>query len=157
MIRGLVISAMFALGIAVGCSQQDRTTATVVPNTASPAVADTKTTNDPVLPEPTVVDATATNDPVLPEPIVVESAPTTDSDATAGPPSPRQVPPRFRGFVPLDDPTFLAAHETEYFGDEELVVGVEFAGQVRAYTVRMLRYHHVVNDTVGSEPLLVTS
>ena len=58
--------------------------------------------------------------------------------------------------MPLDDPTFLTAHETEYFGDEELVLGVEFAGEVRAYPVRMLRYHHVVNDTVGSEPLLVT-
>ena len=58
--------------------------------------------------------------------------------------------------MPLDDPAFLAAHETDYFGDEELVLGVEFAGEVRAYPVRMLRYHHIVNDTVGGEPLLVT-
>ncbi len=58
--------------------------------------------------------------------------------------------------MPLDDPTFLTAHETEYFGDEELVLGVEFAGEARAYPVRMLRYHHVVNDTVRGEPLLVT-
>ena len=46
--------------------------------------------------------------------------------------------------------------EGGFFGDEELILGVEWAGEVRAYPVRMLRYHHVVNDTVGGEPLLVT-
>ena len=58
--------------------------------------------------------------------------------------------------MPLDNPTVLAAHENEYFVDDELILGVEWAGEVRAYPVRMLRYHHIVNDTVGGEPLLVT-
>ncbi len=138
--RGMVISAIFALGIAVGCSQQDGTTASAVPNTVAPTAAETVATNDedPAAPAPT--DAAAANAP----------------EQTAAPAGARQVPPQGRGFVPLDDPTFLAAHETEYFGDEELVLGVEFAGEVRAYPVRMLRYHHVVNDKVGGEPLLVT-
>ena len=139
MFKGLVISAILALGIAVGCSQQDGTAATVV---------DTAPT--------TVADTTATNVPVLPAPTVVESAAATDSDSPAIQPRAGRIPRRGRGFVPLDDPTFLAAHETEYFGDEELVLGVEFAGEARAYPVRMLRYHHVVNDTVRGEPLLVT-
>jgi len=138
--KGLVISAILALGIAVGCSQQDGMAATVVQDTAPTTVADTTPTNAPVLPAPTVV----------------ESAAATNSDSPAVQPRARRVPPRGRGFVPLDDPTFLAAHETEYFGDEELVLGVEFAGEARAYPVRLLRYHHVVNDTVGGEPLLVT-
>ena len=60
-----------------------------------------------------------------------------------------------RGFVPLDEPSFLAAHEAGYLGDEELVLGVEWAGEVRAYPVRMLRFHHIVNDTVDGKPLLV--
>ena len=58
--------------------------------------------------------------------------------------------------MPLDDPSFLTVGEAAHLGDEELVLGVEWAGEVRAYPVRMLRYHHVVNDTVGGEPLLVT-
>ncbi len=58
--------------------------------------------------------------------------------------------------MPLDDPSFLTVGEAGHLGDEELVLGVEWAGEVRAYPVRMLRYHHVVNDTVGGEPLLVT-
>ena len=140
MFKGLVISAILALGIAVGCSQQDGMAATVVPDTAPTTVADT----------------TATNAPVLPAPTAVESATATESDSPSGQPRARRIPQRGRGFVPLDDPTFLTAHETEYFGDEELVLGVEFAGEARAYPVRMLRYHHVVNDTVRGEPLLVT-
>ena len=61
-----------------------------------------------------------------------------------------------RGFVPLDSPAFLTANEAGYLGDEDLVLGVEWAGEVRAYPARMLRYHHIVNDIVGDEPLLVT-
>ncbi|MCH7738307.1 MAG: DUF3179 domain-containing protein [Chloroflexi bacterium] len=144
MFRGLVISGMFAFGIAVGCSQQDGTTSIAVPNTHTPTVGQTPASSAPV-PSPTRV---------------IGRAAATDSDATVAPASPParavQAPRRRGGFVPLDDPVFLAADATEYFGDEELVLGVEFAGEVRAYPVRMLRYHHIVNDTVGGKPLLVT-
>ena len=142
MLKSLVIGAIFALGIAVGCSQNDgaTATATAVPEPSAPTVANTMGTNDPVLPTPTSADTPAANAPEQP----------------VAPASARQTSPAGRGFVPLDNPLFIAADETEYFGDEELVLGVEFAGEVRAYPVRMLRYHHVVNDTVGGEPLLVT-
>ena len=122
--KKLVIAAVFAIGIAVGCSQTDGATATPPPNQLGPTVAAT-------------VAATTPN----------PSAVSTGL---------RQRPPSGRGFVPLDDPVFLAAAEAEYFGDDELVLGVEWAGEVRAYPVRMLRYHHVINDSVGGSPLLVT-
>ena len=57
--------------------------------------------------------------------------------------------------MPLDDPVFLAADEAD-FADDELVLGVEWAGEIRAYPVRMLRYHHVVTDSVDGSPLLIT-
>ena len=131
MFRGFVVSAMFALGLAVGCSQQDGTATAVVPGPASPTV---------------VVHTPANSTPPVPA--------TVAADASESPVAPPAV--RLSGFVPLDDPTFLDARETEYFGDEELVLGVELAGEFRAYPVRMLRYHHIVNDMVGGEPLLVT-
>ena len=121
--KGLVITAIFALGVVVGCSQKDGTTGTAAPGVATAA--------DPAI----TID---------PDPPVA-----TDQDSM-GPPNVR------RGFVPLDNPSFLAAHEAMYLGDEELVLGVEWAGEVRAYPVRMLRFHHIVNDTVDGEPLLVT-
>ena len=61
-----------------------------------------------------------------------------------------------RGFVPLDNPALLSADEATYLDDDELILGVEWAGGVRAYPLRMLRFHHVVNDTVGGKPLLIT-
>ena len=123
-VKERLIAAVFALGIAVGCSQTDGATATPLPNLVVPT------------PEATVA---ATN----PDPQLV-------------PTRSRQRRPAGRGFVPLDDPVFLAADEADYLGDEELVLGVEWADEVRAYPVRMLRYHHVINDSVGGSPLLVT-
>ena len=142
MFRGLVISAVFVLGIAVGCAQQDGTTGAVLPDIPAPTVADTGAVDD---------GNTATPVPTETAAAIVPGTPAAPAPARA-----RQAPLQRGGFVPLDDPTFLAAAETDYFGDEELVLGVEFAGEIRAYPVRMLRYHHIVNDTVRGEPLLVT-
>ena len=40
--------------------------------------------------------------------------------------------------------------------DEELVIGLELNGDARAYPVRLLSLHEVVNDTVGGRPVAVT-
>jgi hypothetical protein len=37
-----------------------------------------------------------------------------------------------------------------------LVVGVDIAGDARAYPVRFIGYHHQVRDTVGGQPILVS-
>lgn len=39
---------------------------------------------------------------------------------------------------------------------DEGVVGVEFGGEARAYPIRLLSQHEIVNDTVGGQPLAVT-
>ena len=59
-------------------------------------------------------------------------------------------------FVPLDEPAFLTTSETDYLPEEDLVLGLEWMGEARAYPIRMLTYHHIVNDTVAGRPLLVT-
>jgi len=92
---------------------------------------------------------------VVPEPAASTAGDTIPDQATAQNGS-RRFSPLGRGFVPLDDPAFLAVDEARFIDDEELVMGVEWAGEVCAYPVRMLRYHHVINDTVRGEPLLVT-
>ena len=145
--KGLVITAIFAVGI-LGCGQEAAPLATVAPETLGPTVASTALPNGLVLPTPTVANTAATNELVPPTPATAEP----ESGGTQL----RPVVPGCGGFVPLDNPVFLAANETEYFGDEELVLGVEFADEIRAYPVRMLRYHYIVNDNVGGEPLLVT-
>ena len=59
-------------------------------------------------------------------------------------------------FVPLDLPEFLAASEAGYLPDGDLVLGLEWLGEARAYPIRMLTYHHIVNDTVAGRPVLIT-
>jgi hypothetical protein len=58
--------------------------------------------------------------------------------------------------VPLDQPVFLAASESGYLPRGDLVLGLEWLGEARAYPIRMLTYHHIVNDTVAGRPLLIT-
>ncbi|WP_123536564.1 DUF3179 domain-containing protein [Halosimplex salinum] len=54
----------------------------------------------------------------------------------------------------IDDPTF----DGEYFGDgDDVVIVVEGAsGTVRAYPVRILSYHEIVNDEIDGRPVAVT-
>lgn len=42
------------------------------------------------------------------------------------------------------------------WADDELVIGVEFNGDARAYPVRLMSLHEIVNDTVGGRPVAVT-
>lgn len=58
--------------------------------------------------------------------------------------------------MPLDQPAFLAANESGNLPDDDLVLGLEWMGEARAYPIRMLTYHHIVNDTVAGRPLLIT-
>ncbi|NOH10948.1 MAG: DUF3179 domain-containing protein [Chloroflexi bacterium] len=57
----------------------------------------------------------------------------------------------------IDNPRFLSASEAdEEYAPEELVMGVEFNGDARAYSVSFLSGHEIVNDTVGGRKISVT-
>ncbi len=61
------------------------------------------------------------------------------------------------GIPALSDPNFIAASEETRIGDREPVITVEIAGQTpRAYPIRYLTWHEIVNDTVGDVPIAVT-
>ncbi|MEN8174552.1 MAG: DUF3179 domain-containing protein [Pseudomonadota bacterium] len=64
-------------------------------------------------------------------------------------------PPR-DGIPALFDPEFVAAGEAGFLDDEDRVLGVATGRQARAYPVRILNWHEVVNDILEDEPLLVT-
>lgn len=57
----------------------------------------------------------------------------------------------------IDDPRFVALEEAnETYSDDELILGVEFNGDARAYSVPLLSSHEIVNDTVGGVKIAVT-
>lgn len=57
----------------------------------------------------------------------------------------------------IDDPTFYTAEEADDFYDpDELVMGVVFNGDARAYSVPHLSSREIVNDEVGGVKIAVT-
>jgi hypothetical protein len=59
-------------------------------------------------------------------------------------------------FGPLPEPRFVDAAEATHVSDDDLVLGVRVGDEARAYPVRALAYHHVVNDVVANEPIVAT-
>ncbi len=60
-----------------------------------------------------------------------------------------------RMFKPVGEVAYWSASEAKLDPDD-MVMAVRFGGQARAYPVRMMAYHHVVNDWVGGVPLVGT-
>lgn len=55
----------------------------------------------------------------------------------------------------IDHPRLVPAGEADV-RDDELVIGVELAGEARAYPVKVLSAHEIVNDEIGGQPFAVT-
>jgi hypothetical protein len=58
-------------------------------------------------------------------------------------------------FHPNSYPSFSAASESKLDGDEK-VIAVKIGGVGRAYPIRSMSYHHIVNDTLGGVPIVAT-
>jgi len=58
-------------------------------------------------------------------------------------------------FHPLGSPAFESARESQLDKDEK-VIAIEVNRVARAYPIRGLSYHHIVNDTVGDVPIVAT-
>ncbi len=57
----------------------------------------------------------------------------------------------------IDNPQFLSVEDADEFYDpDELVMGVSFNGDSRAYSAPFLSNHEIVNDTVGGVKIAVT-
>lgn len=61
------------------------------------------------------------------------------------------------GIPPIEDPVFLdVADNLEILDPAEPVVALEIDGDARAYPIRAMIWHEIVNDTVGGVPVSVT-
>lgn len=62
------------------------------------------------------------------------------------------------GAIPaLDDPLLVPAAEAAFLAPGEPVVGLEIGGDARAYPLRILDWHELVNDRVGGVPVAISS
>ena len=109
--------------------------------------------------------------PVGPTPVPA-APPTADPDRLSAPQAP--IPPAgtnrrtaveerprygltlgFDAIAPIYEPVFVSAAESRLAG-EELVIGVAWGGEAKAYPIRVLNFREMVNDELAGVPTLVT-
>ena len=59
-------------------------------------------------------------------------------------------------FNPLINAAYAKVDEASFVNDTDMVLAVENNGDAVAYPVRLLAYHHVVQDYVGGTPIVAT-
>ncbi len=59
-------------------------------------------------------------------------------------------------FNPLANAAYAGTSAAGFVNDSDLVIAVERGGESAAYPIRQLAYHHLVQDTVGQVPIVVT-
>ncbi len=79
----------------------------------------------------------------LPEPLV------DPEDVRSGGPPPDGIPP-------IDEPSFEAAEAVTWLEPDEAVLSLTVEGETRAYPLRIMTWHEIVNDTVAGVPVAVT-
>lgn len=62
----------------------------------------------------------------------------------------------FEGIPALDDPATIPAAKAGYLNDGEKVFGVSLEGEARAYPLRMLDWHEMLNDRIGGRPVTLS-
>ena len=69
-----------------------------------------------------------------------------------------QQPPQPNGgpFVEQRAPRFVSAGEADFMMDGERVVGVNLNGVAKAYAVRFMAFHHIIQDQLKEMPILAT-
>ena len=60
------------------------------------------------------------------------------------------------GIRSLDYPAFVSAGDAAFLKDKDRVLGLELNGVARAYPIRILNYHEIVNDAFGDHAVVVT-
>ena len=59
-------------------------------------------------------------------------------------------------FNPLPNPAYVKTADASFVNDDDRLMVVAINGEAVAYPIRLMGYHHVVEDTVGGTPIVAT-
>ena len=59
-------------------------------------------------------------------------------------------------FHPLPNPAYATVNEASFVKDNDMVLAIENGGEAVAYPIRLMAYHHVVQDIVRGLPVVAT-
>lgn len=60
------------------------------------------------------------------------------------------------GIPSIDEPRFISPEQVDYLKDDDIILGFSSGGISRAYPLRILVWHEIVNDVIGGKPVAVT-
>jgi hypothetical protein len=60
------------------------------------------------------------------------------------------------GIPAILSPRFVVAEKASFLEQEDSIIGIVVDGEARAYPVKILNWHEVVNDEVAGRPLAIT-
>ena len=64
--------------------------------------------------------------------------------------------PRRDGIPAIDEPVFVSIADVDYLKEDDLVMSMTHQGITRAYPIRILNHHEIVNDQIGELSFAVT-
>ena len=59
-------------------------------------------------------------------------------------------------FNPLANATYAKAADAGFVAEDDIVLAIKINGEAAAYPVRLMAYHHLVEDVVGGTPIVAT-
>lgn len=59
-------------------------------------------------------------------------------------------------FNPLPHAAYAKISDANFVSDSDMLLAVEHQGEAVAYPIRLMAYHHLVQDTVGGTPIVAT-
>lgn len=60
------------------------------------------------------------------------------------------------GIPSIDNPKFIDVRDVKYLRDDDIIIGLNHAGIQKAYPTRILVWHEITNDTIGTLDIAVT-
>ena len=60
------------------------------------------------------------------------------------------------GIPSLDNPKFISVDEVNFLEDSDRVLAMNYKGIKKAYPIKILNYHEIVNDDFNSHPIAIT-
>lgn len=60
------------------------------------------------------------------------------------------------GIPAIDHPKFISADQAHFLSDNDEVLAISINGVAKAYPIRILNYHEVVNDTFKEQSIIIT-
>lgn len=60
------------------------------------------------------------------------------------------------GIPAIDHPHFVSAAEVDYLKDNDRILGLVYDGVIRAYPIKILNHHEIVNDKINQQAIVIS-